>query len=107
MPVKGYNVDYSSPGSGQGIGSITLSSSGSTIIVNVAGSYVFNSNVSVNYLRLLVDLKWTEVLSTGLPDPLSSSMNRDFVDVFSRAFSASFSSGQKITVTWQVNISGS
>ena len=107
MPVKGYGVDYVPPNSGEGVAVISLSASGSAIIVNVKGSYNFNSSVSVSYLKLLVDLKWKQWTNTETVNPLTSSMNRAFVDVFSRIFSASFSSGQKITVTWQVNISGS
>jgi hypothetical protein len=107
MPVKGYGVDYIPPNSGEGVAVISLSTSGSTIIVKVKGSYNFNSNVSVSYLRLLVDLKWRQWTNLETVNPLTSSMNRAFADVFSRVFSASFSSGQKITVTWQVNISGS
>jgi hypothetical protein len=81
------------------------------VVVTIKGYYSFSALANSSYLILAVDGRIVPVSSINeqqgqIPTNLLGT-GRVSCAIFSRTFSASFTNGQSIRVTWQVNISGS
>jgi len=85
-----------------GVAYLDITRGAGSVTVTIKGYYSFSTNANSNYLVLTVDGR--QMSGTA---PLSTYSDKSVAVIFSRPFTASFTDGQSIRVTWQVNISGS
>lgn len=78
-----------------------------SVTVTIKGYYSFSAGFSSNYLALTADGRAITSINPPSSVPTNTLGSKVGFVVFLRTFSASFTSGQSIRVTWQVNISGS
>jgi hypothetical protein len=92
-----------------GVAHLNITRGTGSVTVTIKGYYSFSASANSNDLILTVDGRVISASSINPPSSVPTNIlgNKSSWVIFRRTFSASFTNGQSIRVTWQVNISGS